>query len=403
MRLFWLLSALLWMGLSRAQNLLPNPQFKAVNTCCEYHVSCAPMGWWTCSGGTFNFEKNEFDKKGKLVYKPAMIRVLSRKLPDHRSYIQAPILCPLQEGASYTLELTVKGRDYLPAELGAWFSDTFVNQASIQVYTVDSLSGMFRGYRIDSCLRAEPDTNLLLRPSNPFIAQKITLRYRFAATGTERFLIVGNFKNDPNTKLHRYPFRSKAEDCLLEIYEVSLKSDEGLSCETQAQLEILDQLNRRHTFYGACSDTAAVNMNELFARIWPTSEPLEPASPKQPAYFGLKQVLQGIHFAFDDTLMTGRSLEVCDSLIALIRESGADSLVLIGHTDSLGGDHYNDSLSLLRAQSIANYIQAAHIAIPIVAIGKGSRESRAENGSEEGRALNRRVEFILLKSEGGKP
>ncbi|TNE78694.1 MAG: OmpA family protein [Bacteroidetes bacterium] len=400
MRIFWFLSALLWMGISQAQNLLPNPQFSDVNICCEYHVSCAPMGWWTCSGGTFNFQKNEFDKNGKLIYKPAMMRILSHKLPDHRSYIQAPILCPLTPGASYTLAMTVRGRNYLPKELGIWLSDTFVNQESVTVYTVDSVGGLFRGYRIDSCLRASPDTNLELEPGNRLFAQKIKLHYRFQATGKERFLILGNFKNDASTSLYHYPFSGKADDCLLEVYEVSLLSDEGIACETEAQLEILDRLNRRHTFYGACSDTVAIDMNRLFAHIWP--QPKE-ETPNTLEYWGKKQVLQGIHFAFDDTLMTGNSLMVCDSLIELIKRSGADSLILIGHTDSLGGAAYNDSLSLLRARTIAHYVQQSIAQINIRAVGKGSTESRADNGSEEGRALNRRVEFILLKSEDGTP
>jgi outer membrane protein OmpA-like peptidoglycan-associated protein len=71
-------------------------------------------------------------------------------------------------------------------------------------------------------------------------------------------------------------------------------------------------------------------------------------------------------------------------------------LAVEGHTDSVGGDEYNQNLSERRAESVRDYfVQQGIQAGSIVARGFGKTEPIASNDTPEGRQQNRRVELIL--------
>ncbi len=69
---------------------------------------------------------------------------------------------------------------------------------------------------------------------------------------------------------------------------------------------------------------------------------------------------------------------------------------IIGHTDNTGSDAVNDPLSMQRAMSARDYLTARGVdARRILIAGRGEREPVADNGTEAGRARNRRVEVFL--------
>jgi len=71
-------------------------------------------------------------------------------------------------------------------------------------------------------------------------------------------------------------------------------------------------------------------------------------------------------------------------------------LAVEGHTDSVGGDEYNQNLSEHRAQSVRDYfVQQGISSNSIEAKGFGKTEPIASNDTAEGRAQNRRVELVL--------
>ena len=66
-----------------------------------------------------------------------------------------------------------------------------------------------------------------------------------------------------------------------------------------------------------------------------------------------------------------------------------------GHTDNQGSDKINDPLSQQRAEAIVKALEGLGVdGFNLKAVGKGSHEPVADNKTEEGRAQNRRVEFI---------
>jgi outer membrane protein OmpA-like peptidoglycan-associated protein len=69
---------------------------------------------------------------------------------------------------------------------------------------------------------------------------------------------------------------------------------------------------------------------------------------------------------------------------------------IVGHTDSTGSNAINNPLSVDRAQSVRDYLAARGVApTRVETSGHGAREPVADNGSEAGRAQNRRVEIFL--------
>ncbi|MBX3602067.1 MAG: OmpA family protein [Rubrivivax sp.] len=76
-------------------------------------------------------------------------------------------------------------------------------------------------------------------------------------------------------------------------------------------------------------------------------------------------------------------------------------LRIVGHTDSTGSDAINDPLSVQRAASVRDYLAGRGVAAARVDVaGRGAREPVADNASEAGRAMNRRVEIFLREPQG---
>jgi outer membrane protein OmpA-like peptidoglycan-associated protein len=78
-----------------------------------------------------------------------------------------------------------------------------------------------------------------------------------------------------------------------------------------------------------------------------------------------------------------------------------DTVLVVGHTDISGSDAINEPLSRQRAQTVRDYLYARGIpAARLETAGRAAREPVADNGSEAGRAKNRRVEIFLREPQG---
>lgn len=92
---------------------------------------------------------------------------------------------------------------------------------------------------------------------------------------------------------------------------------------------------------------------------------------------------------------------VLDRFAQTLNANPTTTVRIIGHTDSTGSDAVNDPLLVNRAASARNYLADRGVASSRIVIdGRGSHEPLADNGSEAGRAKNRRVEIFV--GEPGK-
>jgi len=85
-----------------------------------------------------------------------------------------------------------------------------------------------------------------------------------------------------------------------------------------------------------------------------------------------------------------------DKLSDVIKKYDRTVVHVVGHTDSVGSDVFNQHLSERRAQSVVDYMMNHNVlASRLLTEGRGEYEPRESNASEAGRALNRRVEIFL--------
>ena len=81
---------------------------------------------------------------------------------------------------------------------------------------------------------------------------------------------------------------------------------------------------------------------------------------------------------------------------ALLSQNPAVTITVNGHTDSRGSDQYNLDLSQRRIQAVLDYWAAAGVDTSRVhGVAKGETEPIASNDTDEGRAINRRTEFVI--------
>jgi outer membrane protein OmpA-like peptidoglycan-associated protein len=108
--------------------------------------------------------------------------------------------------------------------------------------------------------------------------------------------------------------------------------------------------------------------------------------------------LKDIYFEFDRDALMPRSYVELRKLLAVLRKYPRMEIELVGHTDSIGSDAYNQTLSEQRAQAVYRYLVGEQIAPARLKVrGEGARVPVAPNSTEAGRGLNRRVAFTVLR------
>jgi outer membrane protein OmpA-like peptidoglycan-associated protein len=85
-----------------------------------------------------------------------------------------------------------------------------------------------------------------------------------------------------------------------------------------------------------------------------------------------------------------------DKISRVLNQYGKTTVTVIGHTDSVGSDAANQTLSEKRAQAVLDYFASKNVnPVRLAAYGRGESAPRADNATEAGRALNRRVELLI--------
>lgn len=113
---------------------------------------------------------------------------------------------------------------------------------------------------------------------------------------------------------------------------------------------------------------------------------------------GAKLVLKGVNFETGSAALTEESYSILDEVIEGLKDNKEVELEIRGYTDDRGAASANQKLSERRANTVMQYLINAGIeATRLNAAGYGEKDPIASNKTEEGRAQNRRIEFVRTK------
>lgn len=122
----------------------------------------------------------------------------------------------------------------------------------------------------------------------------------------------------------------------------------------------------------------------------------------------VERVGEGIKLTFDSKLLFdfGKSnlrpenKETLRKFAANMNQSTDTDLMILGHTDNVGSDTYNKSLSVRRAMAVTEYLKSLGLkSNRLKSSGKGEAEPIENNNTETGKAQNRRVEIAIYANE----
>ena len=107
-----------------------------------------------------------------------------------------------------------------------------------------------------------------------------------------------------------------------------------------------------------------------------------------------------ILFGFDKAELSTDAKSNLDKLVTVLNTYPDTNIELQGHTDSKGSESYNQTLSEKRASTVSSYLTEKGIKVERMTIkGFGETVPKYDNETEEGRAQNRRVEFLITANE----
>lgn len=381
----------LWLWPSSAQNLVSNPGFELYKTCPEAHNATLVKHyeitnrWYTVSEASpdyfnacstnekvwvpRNFTGN-MKPHGGNGYIGLILKSDSTYYPGDKSYtehIQNKLTNTLKKDKYYCFEIwAVLGKNSTIAaqDFGVYFSKeqiTFPNPP-------DSLPRPHLEYH-----------GQVLKSSLKWVS----LKGVYKAQGGEKYLTIGNFQPWVPGRFER--LRSTFITSDLKAFAYYLFDDASLTevkdpskciCN-MATVEIPPKI----------ADTPVVVV-----------PPQPPADEFEQMKVGESMVLKNIFFDFDKSDLLPASFPELNKLVGLMKKYPKMKVEIAGHTDYKGSVEYNQRLSHERANAVVQYLISQGIsASRLTWVGHGKSKPIADNTTDEGRQLNRRVEFTILE------
>jgi outer membrane protein OmpA-like peptidoglycan-associated protein len=361
------------------QNLLVNGSFEDENICTEYEKNCAPEAWIATSL-YFNYY---FLAPLKYLVKAhegthyVGLTAGSLGMQGIRNFIRTRLLCGLQKGHQYKLEMYVFSLHPILDSIGVYFSrQDFLYERRYfkliipQLWTINGL---------DTTIKKTRNW------------QKVELLY--TADGTEGFITIGNFKRLDHTGIPGPDFRDEYYFFLDDVSLTPVNDHEKLCEQADSVKKEIYNENERHSILE--------RKVYLYRRNPPPVFPLPQTSEEKKIQRIDTLVIPDIFFATARYELTPASFYLLDSFASQLKLPEIDSMIVEGHTDSIGKLAYNETLSLNRANSVKNYLCDKVALLEGKAITRGFAFLRpvASNKTPQGRQMNRRVEIILYRNQ----
>lgn len=362
---------LIFVNVIHAQNLVANGGFEDENICTEYKQNCAPEAWINSSLKSYNY----FDIEGAAFKGQHFIGVITgnSRINSVRTFMRTRLLCGLRKDHRYILQFYVRSRHEVTDSLGVYFSATdFLYEKRHYSQLVPAVV-----VRDSSKQIAGSDTSW----------KKISLLY--TATGKENFLTIGCFKKQEYTYYAPPEIQGNYYLYIDDIQLEPVDTRETLCTKSDSIKAVVYADNVRH---GVLEQRKA-----YFTR----NVPDEPTLP-----FTLMQkidtlIIPDVLFATASAKLNDNTVSVLDSFCFQLALRNIDSLLVEGHTDSIGTLLYNNKLSADRAGAVSSYIIShANIKSNIFRVHHYAYSRPvSSNQTPHGRQRNRRVEIYLYVRE----
>ncbi|MEM8925791.1 MAG: OmpA family protein, partial [Actinomycetota bacterium] len=119
-------------------------------------------------------------------------------------------------------------------------------------------------------------------------------------------------------------------------------------------------------------------------------------APDAPAPSGRMSVVDDLSFGSESARVANVEDSVLPDLAAVLVSQPTWRLQIIGHTDSTGAAEFNLTLSEQRADAVRDALVEAGVDPAVITTeGAGAERPIADNSTNDGRAANRRIEFIV--------
>ncbi len=270
---------------------------------------------------------------------------------DYREYIQAKFNTTLKKGERYAISFYVslaERSDFAVKEFGIRFTEF-----PVEVETSKVLSGLHL-----SKMKGEVSEELEISYSKYYSDEIkwVKLTTEFEASGTENYMIIGNFKNNKRTQKYQTKRKiTKGSYYYLDMVSVlNVKSKSQNSQVTELKEYDLDSVH----------------------------------------------IFKDVYFNSNKSKISGNHQQEMESLLTYLKTNSNINIKIFGHTDDIGSDNFNKILSVRRADEIVGFLIKNGIEKSrISSKGFGSLKPISTNTTESGRFLNRRVEFVLSKPD----
>jgi len=351
-----------------AQNLVPNGSFEQFSRCPgNYSLEAAEfraVDWSSATGGTpdqfhacsrggagvpYNWAgvSDAYDGDGYA----GIFLWLSNPKNNYREYLQSKLVEPLVKDSTYQVGFRYKLSSYSRYSvdrIGLLLDDSIVREAHDQVM------------RRAPTFQIVQDTALTKETG---YWEKAFFEYR--ARGGEQFVVIGNFGDNQVTKVYHLQFGDAPEEML----------------QVSSYYYIDD-----------------VSVAPKFPPAGTIPLPVLPEFVPEQVELNKTYVLNNIQFEFDSYKLKKSSFETLEALAVWLMDHPGVRVILSGHTDDVGGEKYNLTLSRNRAGSVAAYLISRGIAQSrIEKYGYGEERPVAPGITEQARTINRRVEAKFIE------
>ncbi|MGI0153092.1 OmpA family protein [Pseudidiomarina sp. WS423] len=112
------------------------------------------------------------------------------------------------------------------------------------------------------------------------------------------------------------------------------------------------------------------------------------------------QLPSAITFATDSTVVSEGFYPVLNDVAKVLNKYNKTTMIVEGHTDSTGAAEYNQTLSVNRANAVRNHLVGQAVdSRRVTTVGYGETMPVADNNTQSGRQLNRRVELRIVPNQ----